>query len=348
MDKVVAIFFTSKANFMSKRTFSSINARYFIEFIDFKRGLGYKYETEEITLLTFDRFLLTHNYACTCLSKEIIDQWTDKRINESDITRYGRMICLIQFLSYLRDCGVKTPIPLLPKYPKSTFIPYIYSHEEIAAIFEACDLIVLGDRDMYSCLFIMPCLLRVLYSTGIRIGEALSMDNRDIDLHKKCLTLRATKNTKDRFIPFGDSLAAVFVDYLQHRDALPCMNTNDPQKPFFITLIGTRCKEGNVAHWFRKVLMKAKIPLNSSGKGPRIHDIRHCFACHSFVQLANDGMDLYCSWPYLSTYLGHQSLRATEQYIRLCEQLYPEMLKGTDSLYVEIIPDFYNTQIEIS
>jgi hypothetical protein len=57
-------------------------------------------------------------------------------------------------------------------------------------------------------------------------------------------------------------------------------------------------------------------------------------------------MDLYCSWPYLSTYLGHQSLRATEQYVRLTEQLYPELLKGTERLYVDILPNITATQTE--
>lgn len=331
---------------MSNRTFCSVNARHFTEFIDLKRSLGYKYKCEEITLLTFDRYLLTHDHSCTRLSKEIIDKWTDKRNNESDLTRYGRIVCIIQFLFYLRDCGIGAPIPLLPKYPRSTFTPYIYSHEEIAAIFNECDRLRLGDRDMRSCLFVMPCLLRMLYATGIRIGEALSLKNRDIDLHEKYLTLRATKNTKDRFIPFSDTLTAVCEDYLQHRNALPVIGINDPNNPLFVTLTGNSCTAGNIARWYRRVLVNAKIPLNSNGKGPRVHDLRHCFACHSFVKLADNGMDLYCSWPYLSTYLGHQSLRATEQYVRLTEQLYPELLKGTERLYVDILPNITATQTE--
>lgn len=333
---------------MGNRTFSSSNARHFTAFIDFKRSLGYKYKAQEITLLTFDRYLLANNHTCTGLSKDIIDQWTDKRKNESDLTRYGRIVCIIQFLTYLRDCGVGTPIPLLPKYPKSTFIPYIYSYEEIAGIFDACDRMLQGDRNMYSCLFVMPCLLRLLYGTGIRIGEALALNNKDVDLRQGCLTLRATKNTKDRFVPFSDSLATVFEDYLLNREALPGRGINDPEKPFLVTLSGVRCKDSNVSKWFRRVLVKAKIPLNSTGRGPRVHDLRHSMACHSFIKLANGRMDLYCSWPYLPTYLGHQSLRATEQYIRLSEQMYPELLKGTESLYVDILPGLYSTQTEMS
>ncbi len=70
--------------------------------------------------------------------------------------------------------------------------------------------------------------------------------------------------------------------------------------------------------------------------------LRHSFSCHSFVKLSDEGMDLYCSWPYLSTYLGHQSLKATEQYVRLTAQTYPELLKDTDRLYVDVFPDINN------
>jgi len=72
--------------------------------------------------------------------------------------------------------------------------------------------------------------------------------------------------------------------------------------------------------------------------------VRHSFACHSFVKLADDGLDLYCSWPYLSAYLGRQSLEATEQYVRLTAQLYPELLKDADRLYVDILPNINNKQ----
>ncbi|MEJ7739738.1 MAG: tyrosine-type recombinase/integrase [Chitinophagaceae bacterium] len=333
---------------MSKKTFCSVNAIHFTAFLQLKRSLGYKYIMEETTLLTFDLFLLLQDQSCTALSRETVEAWCAKRNHESDITRYGRMICLIQFLYYLSDCGFKVPIPPLPKYPKSTFIPYIYSYDEIAAIFYGCDQVTLACKNMYSSLFVMPCLLRMLYATGIRIGEALSLKNENVNLIEKHLTLKATKNTKDRLVPFTDTLAAVCTDYQQHRNALPVSGIDDPGRPFFVSLIGDPCKNGNIERWFRKVLIKAKIQFNSKGNGPRLHDIRHSFSCHSFTKLANDGMDLYFSWPYLSTYLGHQSLRATEQYIRLTEQLHPELVKDAERMYMDILPNMINNPTQPS
>ena len=327
---------------MFNKTFSSLNAAHFTSFLHLKRSLGYKYISEEITLLAFDRFLLAQGESCTELSKEVVEKWSAKRNNECEVTRYGRIICIIQFLYYLRDCGLAAPIPALPKYPKSTFISYIYSHEEIAAIFRSCDLLTLGCKDMRSSLFVLPCLLRMLYSTGIRIGEALSLKNQDVNIDEKYLTLRGTKNTKDRLIPFTDSMASVMQDYLQHRNKLPVTGVNNEYSLFFVSLIGMPCTHGGIARWFRKILVNADIRLNDDG--PRVHDLRHSFACHSFIKLSEDGMDLYCSWPYLSTYLGHQSLRATEQYIRLTKQLHPDLLKDSERLYVDILPNIISSQ----
>ena len=44
--------------------------------------------------------------------------------------------------------------------------------------------------------------------------------------------------------------------------------------------------------------------------------------------------------PILSTYIGHQSIKATDRYVRLTSELYPEIFAQTDSIYTYIYPDF--------
>ena len=329
---------------MNRKSFWSVFAPYIKDFIDLKRNLGYKYEEEERVLYRFDRFILDHGYTSLGLTKEISDEWAAKSQNEAELTIYGKVKVLKQLAEYLRDQGIKTYVPQLPKYPGWTFIPYIYTHEEINTIFCACDSLRMQCRNVYSCLLIMPCLLRMLYGTGIRISEALSLKNKDVNLGGSYLTLKDSKNGKDRLIPISDSLAAVCKDYLVHRDKLPIDGLNRQNGPFFVSLNGGVCKHGPVHRWFRKALEIAGIPFTGNRKGPRIHDIRHTFACHSFLKLSDEGLDLYCSWPYLSTYLGHQSMESTEQYIRLTSQMYPELLRDTDGLYVDIIPEIPATK----
>jgi integrase/recombinase XerD len=324
---------------MNNKSFWSIFAPHICEFIGLKRSLGYKYNDQERILFTFDRFILDQRYINPGLTKQIADKWAERRHNESALTIYANVIVIKQFSEYLRNCGIKTYVPNLPKYPENTFIPYIYTLDEMNAMFAACDNLRMKNRNVDSCLLIMPCLLRLLYSTGIRISEALSLKNKDVDLNKETLTLRDTKNGKDRLIPISASLIIVCKNYLEHRDKLPVDGLKQENHLFFVSLNGKICKHHAIYMWFRKVLVDARIPFVGNRKGPRIHDIRHSFACHSFVKLSDEGGDLYCSWPYLSTYLGHQSLESTEQYIRLTTQMYPELLKDTDGLYVDILPD---------
>ncbi len=324
---------------ISKKSFWSVFAPHINDFISLKRSLGYKYEEEERTLHTFDQFILDQGYTSPGLTKEISDQWADRRHNEAELTIYGKVIVVKKLAEYLRDQGIKTYVPQLPKYPGCTFIPYIYSYEEMSAIFRACDSLKMRCRSVYSCLLIMPCLLRLLYGTGIRISEALALKNKDVNISGRCLTLIDTKNGQDRLVPMSDSLTAVCNDYLEHRDKLPVNELNRKNGPFLVSLNGGVCKHAAVHRWFRMVLEIAGIPFTGNRKGPRIHDVRHTFACHSFLKLSDEGVDLYCSWPYLSTYLGHRSLESTEQYIRMTSQMYPELLRETDGLYVDILPD---------
>lgn len=333
---------------MNKKNYWSIYAPYITDFVDLKRSLGFKYIWGERIFSLFDRFIIEQGETKIGLSKELADKWSVRSNNESKISRYRKVVCISQFSGYLRSLGVNSYIPQLPKYPDSNFIPYIFSYDQMDALFKACDNLKLRQRNMQSSVFVMPCLLRMLYATGIRIGEALSLKNKDVNLTDKCLILREVKNGKERLVPFTNALANVCQDYLEHKNKLPVIGIEDENSSFYVKLNGVCCKHDSIYRWFRKILYQAGIPFTGNRHGPRVHDIRHSFACHSFVKLSDEGMDLYCSWPYLSTYLGHQSLEATEQYVRLTAQMYPELLKKADRLYVDVLPDINNNSNEKS
>ena len=206
---------------MNSKSFWSVLASHISDFIGLKRSLGYKYKEGERLLYTFDRFMLDQGHISLELTKEILDKWASKRHNETDLTIYNKVKVIKQFTEYLRDQGIKTYVPRLPKYPGNTFIPYIYSFEEIKAIFLACDSLRIRHRNVHSCLLIMPCLLRLLYGTGIRIHEALSLKNKDVNINGQYLILKDTKNGKERLVPMSASLTLVCKDYLEYRNKLP-------------------------------------------------------------------------------------------------------------------------------
>jgi len=324
----------------------SFNSRYGLhikQFIELKRALGFKYKTGAVILAQMDSLAEKRAEISPGITKEFAEIWSNKRSCESVSYTYCRVSHLAQFSSYLVDLGIQSYIPRLPRFPQSTFIPYIYSHDEIVALFKACDELRLRELNMSSCLFCMPALIRFLYSTGLRIGEALALRDEDINLNENYLRVKDGKNGKERMIPISESLASVCEEYVKYRDLLPLGNTKSGY--FFVKLDGSRCSQ-NISKWFKKCLGKAGIQYVGRNHGPRIHDLRHTFAVNSLANMAEAGIDLYASLPILSGYLGHQSLSATNHYVRITANRYPELIKDVEMICLDVFPKFKNYEAD--
>ena len=322
---------------MSNYNFNSIYAKHIADLISIKRSLGYKYMTQESILYHFDLYVVCNNFTCTSITPEVAEGWIKKRPTESDVTRYGRVSALIQLASYMCDIGVSDYIPRMPRIPKSMFIPYIYSNDEIKAIFKACDDLTLSSLHFNSVIIILPTLIRILYATGLRISEALNLQDRDVHLDENYLVVRDTKNQMERMIPISQSLSDVCKQYVFYRKKLPVRIDNEF---FFLSLCGRRCKASHTIHgWFRIILKNAGIPFTGNFQGPRVHDLRHTFSVHAMEKMTRNGDDMYCSMSILSTYLGHKSTKSTEHYVRLCQQMYPELVKKITFINQHIFPE---------
>ncbi|WP_229793608.1 tyrosine-type recombinase/integrase [Salinimicrobium marinum] len=299
-----------------------------------KTKLGFRYTFGKLILSQIDQFALQREEKTTGITKEFAQKWGEERGNESERYRYDRIRYLAQFSSYLCDLGNSSYIPRLPRHPKNTFIPYIYSQKEVHALFKAADELRFVKRNANSCLICMPALLRLLYCTGVRIGEALAMTDEDVNLIEKYLRVKDSKNGKERIIPISTSLASVCKEYRHYRDQLPSKDRSDY---FFMNTNGNKCGKG-VAGWFKKCLVKAGIRYTGRNHGPRIHDLRHTFAVTSLASMAEAGVDLYASLPILSNYLGHGSIGATNHYVRLTANMYPDLIKDIDMTCLNVFP----------
>lgn len=313
------------------RTYHSIYAPYIEEMILLKRSLGFKYTSVETAFSDFDRFIISKNNAIVGITKALSEEWCQKKENESISTHYHRCVLLNSFASFLSQRGYPSYIIKLP-IARSHFVPHIFSHTEIEKLFWACDHYQSGNNDLRSSIFIMPTLIRTLYATGMRINEALTLNNQDVNLKENYCILRNTKNGEDRLIPFDDTLSAVLKEYIEYRSKLP-VNTSSNDS-FFITLKGSKCNRDSVYRRFRKILHFAGIPKENI----RLHDLRHTFAVHSLAGMVEAGIDLYCALPVLSTYLGHKSYQATNGYVRLTEDMYPNLMDKVDAICFNVFP----------
>jgi integrase/recombinase XerD len=181
------------------------------QYIAYKRSLGFKMIGIESILIRLNDMNTTPTVLRQGISKQLFDEWSIPRPEEVDSNRYLRIFILRQFSYYLQFAGYDSHIPRLPS-SKRTFVPYIFTKNEMVSLFLASDKLFLKLSNMNSSLCVMPTLVRMLYSTGIRIGEALSLKHKDVFLDKEYLVLRACKNGQDRVVPISNSLAAACKD----------------------------------------------------------------------------------------------------------------------------------------
>ena len=80
-------------------------------------------------------------------------------------------------------------------------------------------------------------LLLLLYATGLRISEALSLDIADVDLEAGLLRIRESKFYKTRLVPMGPDLLTVVAAYAAQRNKHPPAT---PDAPFLLTRRGKR------------------------------------------------------------------------------------------------------------
>jgi integrase len=320
--------------------YSSILAPYIKDFIYLKEVSGCNFLRGKWILFEIDRFFQENNVLDPVITRELVNQWRKTRVNDSSPTIYCKYSIIAQLAKFMTRQGQECFIPRLPenRLAKSNFTPYIFSRNQIERILQEGDRLRIYDRHMNTTMFCVPAVLRLLYSTGLRISEALSIKNEDVKFNKGYILIRKTKNGSERIAPINGSLYKVLQQYASYRDRIPVKHVVSPNSFFFVKSDGTYCNAQSIYCWFRKLMAECGIPYTGNHHGPRVHDLRHTFAVHSMVQMAHNGQDLYSSLPIISTCLGHKSLSSTEQYVRLTGEMYPELIRQCSSVNAFVYP----------
>jgi integrase len=305
-------------------------------FLTFKRDCGYKYNTEKDILNAFYRYTKEHNESRLGLTKEYMEKWATLKVRESKKSLSNRVSVLREFAIYLSKFGYKVHIltPIKNAINRS-FIPYVFSKEEIDKIFYEIDNYPISKNNPYNSNEVYPILFRFLYGCGLRISEALHIKIKDVDTITGKIEIFIAKNNKQRVIMISDSLKEICHTYKTQYLLLKEINST-----FFQHKNGSVRSINQVNKFFRNILYKCKIPYLGRGKGPYLHNLRHTFACHSFYQMHTNGLDMNVSLPILSTYLGHEDIVATQRYLKLAQSIFPKLISQIEGLstkvYVEV------------
>lgn len=300
--------------------FTSPLGPYMQRFINLHQSQGEIYESEERILCRFDRFLRSYLHPPTQLSDPILRGWLGLFSRCRPAYRYKNFAVIKQFCLYLRRFNPVAYVPdssLVP-YPPP-FLPHIYSKEQLLLLLKAARQL---KPSTYSPIRpqMFYLLILLLYTTGMRLGEALRLRLSDIDWKDQTLYIRETKFFKSRLVPLSGSMMKQLEHYVQlcRRSEVP----TNRQSPLFQNLHRKRTYSNKtIEGWFRCILHRLGLKPTRGYNGPRIHDIRHTFAIHRLEDWYRRGVDVQSKLGLLSTYLGHVGIASTQRYLTMTTEL---------------------------
>jgi integrase/recombinase XerD len=197
------------------------------------------------------------------------------------------------------------PVALIPPATRRA-VPVIYSAHELSSLLAAAQQLRTP-----LCGATYETLFGLLAATGIRVGEAISLEQRDVDLRERLLVIREAKFGKSREV----MLHASVVRRLRHYAALRDEHHPRPRVPnFFLSLAGSQLFYSNVHLVFQRL-------ARATGIEGRIHDLRHTFATRTLLRWYKEGVDIDRCLPRLSTYLGHVAPESTYWYLTAVPEL---------------------------
>ncbi len=244
----------------------------------------------------FSEYLLTQ-YELSDLKEArsaMLRSWIIKQMDEGLSPRsiHRKLAAVRSYYRFLMSRGELQVNPAAglkkPKFEKKlpTFAPKADIDTAIEAL--AADQTFSGLRDRL--------ILELLYGTGIRRAELISIQKNDFDTYRKQIKVMG-KGRKERLIPLYPSLIRLLEKYLQERNKL----AEPTEKSLLLTDQLKPCYPMFVQ---RKVRLFLKDIPGMTQKSP--HILRHTFATH----LLDNGAELQA----IKELLGHSSLAATQVY----------------------------------
>jgi integrase len=282
------------------------------EYLRMRRALGYGLRRQEKLLRQFLGFLEGRGETRVTTASALA--WARLPAGGESWRSY-RLTAVRGFARYLDSIGEPVEVPagdLLPDRPHRA-VPYHYRDEQIEALMTAADTLGTAHRTAT-----LRTLIGLLWTTGMRVGEAIALDCADFDDRHGVLIVGHGKLAKSRELPLHESTAAAVRGYLARGDR--------PRGPagetaLLSSMAGTRLLISNVWAAFATLRSRAGIEPCSPRCRPRIHDMRHSFALRTILDGYRAGEDIGPRLALLSTYLGHVDPKATYWYLEAAPEL---------------------------
>jgi integrase len=293
-------------------------------YLDLRRAMGFSLERDEKLIRQYLGYLEAHG--AERVTADSAAAWAALPAGASPTWLRMRIGAVRGFAAYLVSAGLPAetiPTGMLAGGTKRA-VPYLYSDEDIAALLHQTGRL----RTPLRCETIRT-LIGLLAVTGMRIGEAIALDDADFDPAGGMITVRRTKPGKHRLLPLHPSAAAAIRNYRKLRDReFPRSAT----PALLVSSNGTRLRYDNVSITFAKLARRAGLQPRSGRCRPRPHDLRHSMAVNTLLDWYRDGGDIASRLPLLSAYLGHSEPASTYWYLSASPELLAEAARRLSAM----------------
>ena len=261
-------------------------------------------------LSDFHEFLINQNQDLIRITMAGIESYLVDLVNRdlSRATRARRLSAIKQFFHFCLEENWRTDHPALqitgPGREKS--LPKTITVIDVDRLMESAITLAKGQVERAR----NACLMQVLYSTGMRVSELMSLPVGACRGEPEYLLIKG-KGDKERIVPLSPPASAALILWLYHRDREDERKVSEGHdaSPF---LFPSRGKLGHLTrHWFYQNIKNWAVNAGIDAGTVTPHTIRHAFATH----LLANGADLLV----IQTLLGHADLSTTEIYTHVLD-----------------------------
>ena len=268
-------------------------------------SLQFERKLSKNTILSYqndiDKFIKKQKKEVKAITKEDIEKFLEylDTQGKTSTTKAHYFTSINNFYKYLQEEDIikNNPCELLksPQIPKK--IPKYLTYEEVEKILN------LPIKTIYD--YRTKAMLELLYATGMRISELLSLRQANIDFESTCVRVEG-KGSKERIIPFNNTSNYYLKLYIEEYRPLLIKHNKDYEE-LFLNNRGTPITRQGMYKILKQIASQANIQKEISP-----HILRHSFATH----LLNNGADLRV----IQELLGHSDISTTQIYTHVSKE----------------------------
>ena len=281
-------------------------------YLSSRRALGRAFRKEERVLTRLRTYLVS--CGAEDLDQPLFDEWRRRYRNHDPNTRLVYEITVYNFCRYRRrgepHCFLPDRNSLARPHPHP--LPTLIEPAQVRRLLgNASALPRFPSSPLRAATARLAIVL--LYTAGLRIGEANRLTLADVDEHSGVLRIRESKHHKSRWVPLSRSATAELGQFLKRWRAIDLHPT--PTARLLCQSPGRPYSYNGLGNLVRCLIRSSKL-WSEADKSPRIQDFRHSFAVAALLRWYETDADVQSNLPKLAMYMGHVSIVSTAYYLR--------------------------------